>query len=233
MKAHWWSCVLGLLYMPAGVILSPWTVSQEPTSISLMRVNSSAEITCSTSLSDPMGLYLRRGVQSNMDIIYLSLVEGKINRRTIASEFTDRVHIAYGKIEEGKRFTVQLSLLALDDTNWYYCTWETFKSETAEQQTLSSNGTIIIVTERGPQEQCQTPIWDLVLIASSVIAFTVILSLVIGALVLRCRFKKQFRPARVTSPPRPPRPPRVCPQCPEHHPYLVTSINTLDFRGIL
>uniref|UniRef100_A0A8C4GI30 Immunoglobulin V-set domain-containing protein n=1 Tax=Dicentrarchus labrax TaxID=13489 RepID=A0A8C4GI30_DICLA len=156
------------------------TVSQEPMSISLMRVNSSAEITCSTSLSNPMGLYLRRGLQNNKDIIYLSLDKGNINRHTTAAEFKGRVHIADGEIKEGKRFTVQLALLALDDTNWYYCSWENFNSETAETQTLSSN-------ERGPQEQCQTPIWDLVLIALSVIAFTVILSLVIGALVMRCR----------------------------------------------
>ncbi|KAF1374228.1 hypothetical protein PFLUV_G00247470 [Perca fluviatilis] len=233
MKAHWWNCVLGLLCMPANVMLSTWTVSQDPSSISL-RVNSSAKITCSTSLPEPMGLSLKRAFHDKRDIVFLSLKNGLVTKYTIVEEFVGRINVAPDQqIRAGYGFTLQLSLLGQEDTDLYYCSWIYFKSETANIETLPSNGTIIIVKERDPQEQCRDHIWDLILIAFSVTAL-IVLSFLFAGVIVRCkRFKKNFRPARAVKPPRVNRPQHVCvcQQCP----YLDTYVNnpTLDFRGIL
>lgn len=222
--------------MPAEVMLTTWTVSQDPVSISLMRINSTAEIKCSTSLSDPMGLYLHRSFHSKGDIVYLALDKGQVTKNTTTEEFTDRIHVAPDQqIREGYGFTMQLSLLGLEDTDLYYCSWSYFESETSSHKALPSAGTIIIVRETDPQEQCRDHILDLILIALSVTAFAAVLFLFIGVLIVRCkRFKKHFRPARGVKPPRPNRPQHVCPQQgAQHYPYLITSGNPLDFRGIL
>ncbi|XP_054455313.1 uncharacterized protein LOC129091647 [Anoplopoma fimbria] len=245
MKAHWWCCVLGLLCVPAGVMLSTSkgkgvsnnpTVSQDPTSISLMRINSSAEITCSSSLSGPMGLYLYRGFPDKRKIVFLSLDNGQVTKITPGAGFAGRIEVAsQQQIGEGHGFTLKLSLLGLEDTNLYYCSWEYVIVKAALFETWQSPGTIIIVRERDPQEECRDHILDLILIALSAIGFSVILFLGIAALILRCkRFKRSFRPARAVKPPRPSRPQHVCPQQGvRHYPYLITSANSLDFRGIL
>ncbi|XP_032358020.1 uncharacterized protein LOC116671134 isoform X2 [Etheostoma spectabile] len=188
MKAHWWSCVLGLLCMPASVMLSTWTVSQDPSSISLMRVNSSAKITCSTSLPDPLGLYLQSGFHDIRDIVFLSLENGLVTKNTTDPEFAGRINVAPDQqIREGHGFTLQLSLLGEEDTNVYYCSWRYFKSETANIETLPSIGTVIIVKESYPHIQCGDHIWDLLLIAFSVTAFTVLLFLFVRGIVRRKR----------------------------------------------
>ncbi|KAM8729486.1 uncharacterized protein AB9X84_026717 [Acanthopagrus schlegelii] len=236
MTAHWWSCLLGLLCMPAEVILSTWTVSQEPVSITQMRVNSSMKITCSTSMYETMGVYLRRSFHGKNDVVFLALENGQVTKDTITENFAGRIHIAKEQqITEGCGFTWELSLLGLDDTDHYYCSWIYFNSEKGNQETRSSNGTIVLVGERDPQEQCSHNIDGLIFIAMSVTAFTAILSLIIGALVVRIkRFKKKFRPARDVRPSRPNRPQHVCHhQTVQHCPYLITSANSLDFRGIL
>ncbi|XP_008303195.1 uncharacterized protein LOC103374823 [Stegastes partitus] len=234
MKVQWWGCMLGLFCMPAEVILIIWTASQNPASTSYKRVNSSAEITCSTSLSDPMGVYLHRRFHSNKDIVYLSLKGGLITKNTINEDFAGRIVVTPDQqIKGGYGFTMQLSLLELEDTNLYYCSWTYF--ELSKKQTVSSNGTVIIVSETGPKEQCREPIWDFTLILLSITAFIVVLSLFIAALIWRCRrFKKHFRPGRAAEPPAPDRPQHVCPQ--QHvqlSPYLITSSSHSDFRGIL
>ncbi|XP_070783736.1 uncharacterized protein [Enoplosus armatus] len=221
--------------MPAEVLLSTWTVSQGPTSISLKRVNSSVEITCSTSLSDPMGFSLRRRFHGEGDVVFLALDNGQITKDTIATEFVGRIRIAPDQqTREGYGFTLQLSLLRLEDTDLYDCSWIRFQSEKAIRQTMSSTGTIIIVRDRDPQEQCKHHVLDHIFIALSVTAFTVLL-LFIGALIVRRnRFKRHFRPAGAVKPPRPNRAQPVCPQhSPQHCPYMTTSVNRLDFRGIL
>ncbi|XP_031147015.1 uncharacterized protein LOC116044117 isoform X1 [Sander lucioperca] len=241
MKAHWWNCVLGLLCMPANVMLSTWTgecvFSQDPSSISLMRVNSSAKITCSTSLPEPMGLYLQRAFHDKRDIVFLSLKNGLVTKNTTAAEFVGRINVAPDQqIREGYGFTLQLSLLGQEDTGLYYCSWLYFKSDMANSEKLPSNGTIIIVKEGDPQEQCRDHIWALILIAFFVTAFTVLLFLLVRVIVRRKRFKKNFRPARAVKPPRVNRPHHICPQRGDQHcTYLDTYVNspTLDFRGIL
>ncbi|KAG7232855.1 hypothetical protein INR49_008023 [Caranx melampygus] len=234
MKARWWSYVLGLFLMPTEVILNNWTVSQVPDSVSYMRVNSSAEITCTTSLSNPIGLYLRRYFHHDRDIVYLSLKEGKVTKNVIAPNYGGRVHMTPDKLTEskGSSFMLRLSLLELEDTDMYYCTWSHFSTQRSQEETKSSNGTIIIVTKEGPQEPCTDQILDLILISLSVTAFTAVLILLIGVLTVKCkRFKKTFRPARDVERRRPNSSPYICPEC--RPPYMTTSANPLDFRGIL
>ncbi|XP_023263903.1 uncharacterized protein LOC111656424 [Seriola lalandi dorsalis] len=230
MEAYSWSCVLGLLCMPAEVILHTWTVSQAPLSVSFLRVNSSAEITCTTSLSNPMGLYLHRRFSGDRDVVFLSLTEGRITKHKTDPKFDNRIVVtADEQVMEGSGFTLSLSLLELDDTDMYYCSWIHFSQQTHQKETQSSNGTIIIVKEEGLQEPCKDKILDVTLISLSMTAFAAVLVLFIVALILKCRrFRKTFRPA--AEPRRPTSPRHICPQ---HYPYMITSANPLDFRGIL
>lgn len=211
--------------MPAEVILSTWSVSQDPMSISLKKVNSSAEITCSCSLSYLIVFKLQRRFHGNEPVVFLSLENGKVTKNTIAEEFTDRIH--FQQIKGGYGFTLELSLLRLEDTDLYYCNWIHMESEKLE--TVSSNGTIIIVRDRDPHEQCKHLVLEFIFIGLSVTAFTV-LFLFLGVLIVRClRFKKHFRPARAVKPSRPNRPQHVChQQRAQHCPYLVTSLHTMD-----
>ncbi|KAM6899075.1 uncharacterized protein PEZ65_020955 [Lycodopsis pacificus] len=231
MKAHWWSCVLGFLFMPSGVTLSASKVSQDPKSISLMKVNSSAEITCSTLRLDPMSLSLHRRFPDTKQIAYLALKNGQVSKTTQGAGFHGRIHaVPSQQTGDGHGFTVHLSLLGLEDTNLYYCSWEFFKKETATPETLSSvPGTVIIVRERDPQEECRGHILDRILFGLSVAAFCVVLFLCVAALIVRRkRFRRRFRPAR------PNRPQHSCPQHGvQHDPYLMTSVNSSYFRGIL
>lgn len=238
--------------MPAEVLLSALTASQEPSAISLVKVNSSVEITCSTSLPEPMGFSLHKSVSGNIEVVYLDFQDGEVNRKNIMPEFEGRIQIPRDKQVKGRyRLTLQLSQLRLEDTDYYYCNWMHMNSKTYEHEVLASNGTVIIVTDKTPQKQCNTPVTDLILIALTVTACTVVLLLLIGVLVVRLRrFKKLFRPnrpARDVKPSRPNRPARgVKPSRPnrparpqhirphqQHCPYLITSTSTLDFRGIL
>ncbi|XP_053197589.1 uncharacterized protein LOC128381577 [Scomber japonicus] len=233
MRAHWWSCVLGLLCLPAEVTLNTWTASQNPSTISVVRVNSSVEITCSTTVPDPIGLYLERRFPNIGNIMFLSLREGQITKNTITDEFNGRIQVTQKEdTSGGHEFTMSLSLRGPEDTNLYFCRWIYFESKRGE---VSSNGTVIIVTEKDPQEHCSFHFLDLTFITLSVTAFTIISCVAIGAMILRCkRFKKDFQPMRVEITPRPYRPVHVCAeQRTLHSPYLVTSHSTLDFRGIL
>ncbi|KAI3365430.1 hypothetical protein L3Q82_010515 [Scortum barcoo] len=197
------------------------TASEQPTGPQVIptilpTVNSSVEITCSTSMYKPMGFILYGRFHGNKVIMHLHMENGQIIRRTTVPEFWGRIAIAPDQqSKEGCGFTLQLSLLGLEDTDVYYCKWMTFNVETTNVEILQSNGTLVIVSERGPREQCSHRSLDLILIGLSVTAFTAVLCLTIGALIVRCmRFKKDFRPARPVKPPRPNRP---------QHTYLLTA----------
>ncbi|XP_070708292.1 uncharacterized protein [Pempheris klunzingeri] len=207
MAGHWWSCVLGLLCIPAEATLSPMEVLQSPLYISQMRVNSTAEITCSTSRSDPMGFSLHRRFHSDRSIVYLSIDNGQVTRNNIAPEFTGRIHASRDQqIREGYGFTLRLSLLGLEDTDMYYCRWNYFNSEKEKREILSSNGTVIIIRERAPQ-QCSNHSWDLILVTSSVTALTLVLFVFIAALIARCKtFERRLRVTGAVTPSRPDRP---------------------------
>ncbi|KAM4524495.1 uncharacterized protein PAE49_000788 isoform 2-T2 [Odontesthes bonariensis] len=183
MKAHWWSCVLGLLCMPAEVLLNNLAASQNPSTISLLRVNSSLETTCFTSLSNPLSLTLRRQFQ-NEEVVHLHFKNEQIKKTTTAQKFVGRVHITE-ELQVKSAISLQLSQLGLEDTDLYYCRWTLLKS--ANLVTVTSNGTIIIVRESAPQDQCEDTILDLTLISLSVTALSVTLSLFIGALIFKCK----------------------------------------------
>ncbi|XP_072229173.1 uncharacterized protein [Leuresthes tenuis] len=183
MKGHWWSSVLGLLCMPAEVLLSNLAVSQNPSTISLLRVNSSLETTCFTSLSNPLSFTLRRKFQ-NEEVVHLHFGNEQIKKTTIAPKFAGRVLIPKD-LQVKSAISLQLSQLGLEDTDLYYCRWTLLESENLV--TVTSNGTIIIVRESVPQDQCENTILDLTLISLSVTALSVILSLFIGALIFKCK----------------------------------------------
>lgn len=188
-----------------------------------MRVNSSAEIVCTTSLASPMGLYMHRRFHKEQDVVYLDLNEFSVTKNTTSNKFKGRINISPAKQikQELRGFTFRLSLLELEDTNLYYCEW-IYTDEKLNKLLMTSNGTVIIVrgeenrafqymqstsikggvtfnlivynvlfslshTEGGPEEQCTNSILDLTLICSIVIGFTVILSLIIGVLIMRCK----------------------------------------------
>lgn len=133
------------IYMKQSVTIHlSLTASQEPSSMSLMGINSSVEITCSTSLPDPMGVYLHRGFHGDEDAVYLDLEKGKVEKATVAPEFKGRIDVSSDQqIKDGFRFTFQMSRLELTDTDYYYCRWIFLK--TTKLEDLSSSGTVIIV----------------------------------------------------------------------------------------
>lgn len=213
------------------------TALQDPKHISVVKVNSSIEVTCSTTVSDPKGLYLRRGFHGKDDVVvFLNIESGVVTKDRVADEFKGRIVIAPDKIvREGYRFTMKLSLLGKEDTDWYYCSWLSFKSHSVIEESLSSKGIIIIVRERGPQENCKSPVWDMIFVVLSVTAFSIVLLLGIAVLITCCRrFKKRFSPARADKRCRPARVNRahhhVCHQhSVQHYPYLTTS-DTFEFH---
>ncbi|MEQ2192453.1 hypothetical protein XENOCAPTIV_011841 [Xenoophorus captivus] len=255
MKAKVWSCVLGLLCMPAEVILNTWTASQGPLTISNVRVNSSLEIICTTSLENPIGLALKRRFLGNTEIIYLSFQNEVVTKNTTTEKFRNRIGITQEQLDPGIRykFKLQLSLLGLDDTDLYYCQWTYIKNPTYIQLHLESNGTVIIVRgkqnrsshwkscnvtcslkcscptlslpEHGPVEQCSDHTVDLTLICMSIVAFTALSFIFVGVMIMRCRKFKK----RFTPgrPYAPPLPPRrPQPPRPNHSRHIYPQLQT-------
>lgn len=123
-------------------------VSQSPSAVALMKVNSSAEILCSTSLPDPTGLYLRGRFHNNRDVLYLSIADRAVGRTTIHNGFRGRVTVVSDQDQEVKRccdFTLRLSQLGVEDTDSYYCSWRYYDTKGKVLVQRHSNGTIIIV----------------------------------------------------------------------------------------
>ncbi|CAJ1081143.1 uncharacterized protein LOC117830175 [Xyrichtys novacula] len=231
MRAQRLNCVLGLLCMSAEVILGMGTVSQEPSSISFMRVNSSAEITCSTSTSGALGFSLHRYFKNNEEIVYQNLKNGEVTKTTIKGKFEGRIRVTPApKIHQGQGFILQLSLLGVEDTDVYFCSWSYLSTNTAIPPTQSSKGTVIIVREKDPKEQCKHQMLDLIFIVLSVTAFIVVLLFFIVVLTKCNRFHAHFRPTRAETASRPARPQLDSTHFAEHYPYLITSAGTVDDR---
>ncbi|XP_055745495.1 uncharacterized protein LOC129828487 [Salvelinus fontinalis] len=235
-----WRCVLGLLCTPA---VLTWTVSQSPSAVSLMKVNSSAEILCSTSLPDPTGLYLMGRFHDNRDVLYLSIADRAVGKITIHNGFRGRVTVQPDQDQEVKRcceFTLRLSQLGVEDTDSYYCSWRYYDTKRKVLVQRHSNGTIIIVRERDPEKGCggSQTIMELILIVLSWTAFIVIFFLFIGALMWRCtRTKKHYTPARDNRRHHHHHHQHVCPQHrPNADPQFIhpsSSPGHVDFKGIL
>ncbi|XP_043958067.1 uncharacterized protein LOC122822973 [Gambusia affinis] len=250
MKAKWWSSVLALLCMPAEVILSTWTASQSPISISNVWINSSLEIKCSTSLENLSGLSLKRRFLGDELILYLNFDKGVVTKNTTMDKFQNRISMSKEQLDPGARYTfkLQLSLLGLEDTDLYYCSWA-YIDEQYNNVNLESNGTVVIVREGRPAKECSVRTVDLTLICLSIAAFTGVFLMIIGLMIVRCRrFKKNFTPFRGYAPPlpprpsRPPRPPRPNQprniytqqqQTVDHCPYMMTSTQNYGNFGNL
>ncbi|XP_015251184.1 PREDICTED: uncharacterized protein LOC107098183 [Cyprinodon variegatus] len=238
MKAKWWSCVLGLLCMPAEVILKSYTASQSPSSISYVRVNSSMEIECSSNLEKPTGLSFKRHFLGDEQILYLFYGDGA-GKLTKKATFKERIDVIQNQPKTGDHRKVRIKLFQMgrNDTDLYYCSWTYMNETNYVELSLESNGTVIIVSEHGPEIKGSDHALEMTLIYSSIAAFTFILIVIIGIMTVRCRrFKKDFTPDRPYAPPLPPRPSRaprpiqpgnIYPQEPNpyHCPYMMTSTN--------
>lgn len=124
------------------VLLSP-TVFQEPSSITYVKVNSSAELVCSTSFPSPIGVKLLRGFHDSRDLMYLNIENGEVTSRTTSTKFKGRIHVTRDeRIKDRYGFRWRLSLLGVEDTNWYYCQWIAYESVMDGMR----NGATIIVT---------------------------------------------------------------------------------------
>lgn len=243
MKAKWFSCVLGLLCLPAEVILNTWKeVSQSPSTISSLWVNSSIEIKCTTSLEKPTGLSLKRRFARNEEILYLYFENGVVSNSREHAKFSERIRVTKEQPNQGFKygFKLQLSLLQVDDTDLYYCSWF-YINEVYSKVLLESNGTVIIVREGRPVEQCSDGAVDLTLISLCTVAIVAILSMFVCMTIVRCRtFKRRFTPCRPYAPPLPPRPPRpsrfnqpLQQHTVNHCPYMMPSTNDYGFIGNL
>ncbi|XP_011471782.1 uncharacterized protein LOC105353787 [Oryzias latipes] len=230
MKAHWWSCLFGLLWVNAEG--ARWTASQRPASTLRVEINSSLEISCSTSLPNTLGLTLYRSFKASTKIVYLSLDKSGILKQTPDTDFIDRVRVTRERSDSEYEVTLQLSKLKEDDTDLYYCTWTYLDVHSVKH--LKSNGTVVIVGEKRPEARCQILTLDLVLVCGGITAFVLILcfSAVSFWRGRRGQIKRSFRP---TAPPRLERPHRhrSC-SCNSHPPqiesYLVTSLQSAYFN---
>uniref|UniRef100_A0A673CWZ5 Immunoglobulin V-set domain-containing protein n=1 Tax=Sphaeramia orbicularis TaxID=375764 RepID=A0A673CWZ5_9TELE len=131
--------------LPSISPLAPKNISQNPLAITA-GVNSSVDITCSTTIKNPFGLSLQRRFQRNSektDVMYLAFKNGEVIKVTKAPEFKGRLQ--HRQSGEGWEFTLTLSLLGLYDTDLYYCSWNEMDSQTYRETTYPSNGTVIIV----------------------------------------------------------------------------------------
>lgn len=75
--------------------------------------------------------------------MYLNIENGEVTSRTTNTKFKGRIHVTQDEqIKDRYGFRWQLSLLGVEDTNWYYCQWITYESA----MDGIWNGTTIIVT---------------------------------------------------------------------------------------
>lgn len=110
----------------------------------MREVNSSFDIICSTMFSEPSGVSLRRGFHDNEQIIFLNIEEGNITKTTSNENFEGRINVVRDQqIKSGYGLRLQLSLLRLEDTDWYYCHWLQIKPTGAVED--NNQGVIVIV----------------------------------------------------------------------------------------
>ncbi|XP_076123065.1 uncharacterized protein LOC143103149 [Alosa pseudoharengus] len=169
-------------------------VFERPKVITLMQLNASAEISCSTTVHPQPGrglhgLSLKRYFRGNEVVFYQLMVD---KTQTVHRDFEGRISVTQ-KSSDCCEFTFQLSLLKVEDTNGYYCSWVTFDENEVETSSLDSNYTLIIVRERDPEELCTRPsgnqLQRLFLGLSGVVCAAMFL-IFAGALIWRCLLKK-------------------------------------------
>ncbi|XP_018617207.1 uncharacterized protein LOC108939975 [Scleropages formosus] len=190
METLQWTCLLGLLSVRAAPSWSETPmVSQSPKAISLLKVHSTAEIRCKSTLHDPVGLYLKRRFSDDKQVLYLSVPKLLL---TFGRGYEHRVSMT------GKccNFTFQMSQLMMDDTDGYYCSWTQFDVKTKEITVYKSKETIIIV--RDPNENCsRNSTMEGIFFILSLPVLVIVVSVIIGAAVSYCTRTKVYRPAKV------------------------------------
>ncbi|XP_028815380.1 uncharacterized protein LOC114767801 isoform X2 [Denticeps clupeoides] len=188
---HFLFCILGL-YISAvfGSEEKVPDVSQSPRAITLMHLNSSATILCSTTKQQPIGLYLKRRFSGDRDVLYLRVENGKA---TINREFTNRVLVQGDCCD----YQLQLSSLKVEDTDSYYCKWILMDNDKGDVNYFPSHETVIVVRERNPEEGChQHQLYHIFFILSLIVC-TALLFVFIIMLIRRCTMRKQsYRPWR-------------------------------------
>ncbi|XP_036376617.1 uncharacterized protein LOC118772417 [Megalops cyprinoides] len=191
MKPLLWTCVVGLLStLAVNIKAESIVVSQSPKAISLMKVNSTAEIRCTSTIPGPAGLSLRRHYSKDMEVLYYSFLGNKL---TVSPEYRNRLSVS-GKCCD---FTLHLSQLRVEDTDGYYCKWSQVDEKRTEPTYYQSNDTIIIIRERDPKEDCnRSHILHHILFLLSVTVSVVVVCAFIGVLAWWCtRTKESYRPA--------------------------------------
>ncbi|XP_031424457.1 uncharacterized protein LOC116220653 isoform X2 [Clupea harengus] len=163
-------------------------VSQSPRVISLMRLNSSAEISCSATVRlqgvELYGLALKRRFSGDRSVLYTTMIQSV---QTLHDDFKDRLSVTGDCCD----FTIKLSSLKVEDTDGYYCSWQIL-DKNGEFHNQESNYTTIIVRERDPEEPCNRPGKQLhrLFLGLSVVACAVMFLIFTGALIWRCSLSK-------------------------------------------
>ncbi|XP_017556569.1 uncharacterized protein LOC108429374 [Pygocentrus nattereri] len=119
---------------------------QTPAAIVLSKLNSTAELRCSTTLK-PLGLYLKQRYSKPRELLYLSISD---NTKTITSGFEHRLSVT----GECCDFTLRLSELQIEDTDGYYCQWAFSEGEGIKFSYRQDKETVIIVRDGDPEEEC-------------------------------------------------------------------------------
>ncbi|KAL7856635.1 hypothetical protein SRHO_G00155340 [Serrasalmus rhombeus] len=138
---------------------------QTPAAIVLSKLNSTAELRCSTTLK-PFGLYLKQRYSKPRELLYLSIPD---NTKTISSGFEHRLSVT----GECCDFTLRLSELQIEDTDGYYCQWAFFEGGGIISYRQDKE-TVIIVRDGDPEEECnkQRMVHHLLLVISVLITVT-------------------------------------------------------------
>ncbi|KAL6475666.1 hypothetical protein MHYP_G00167060 [Metynnis hypsauchen] len=118
---------------------------QTPAAIILSKLNSTAELHCSTTLK-PSGLYLKQRYSKPRELLYLSIPD---YTTTLSSDFKHRLSVN----GECCDFTLSLSELQIEDTDGYYCEWA-FIEESIKISYKQAKETVIIVKDGDPDEEC-------------------------------------------------------------------------------
>ncbi|XP_048869290.1 uncharacterized protein LOC125741868 isoform X1 [Brienomyrus brachyistius] len=192
MESLHWIYLLGFFSIQA---VCSWSeqnlVLQSPKAISLMKVNSTANIRCYSTMHNLVGLYLKRRFYGNTDIIYVSLSNMKIN----INKMYQHRHSVTGQCCD---FTFHLSQLTVEDSDSYYCNWTQINTQKMDAVTYQSEDTIIIVRERDPKEDCKRNVTMYrILILLGFTGLVIIVCVLIGVMLWCCtRTKRTYSPKR-------------------------------------
>lgn len=76
--------------------------------------------------------------------MFLNIEEGNITKTTSNENFKGRINVVQDQqIRSGYSVRLQLTLLRMEDTDWYYCRWSQIKTTGVVED--NSQGVIVIV----------------------------------------------------------------------------------------